>query len=36
MACERSCSVTMSDRREMSQYDSFVLMPSGAGATRPT
>jgi len=35
MACERSCSVTMFDRRVMSQYYSFVIM-LGAGATRLT
>ena len=36
MACERSCSVTMSERRDMPQYDSFVIMHGGAGTTRPT
>jgi len=35
MVCERSCSVTMSDRRVMSQYYSFVIMLGGASATRP-
>jgi len=33
MACERSCYVTMSGRCVMSQYHSFALMLSGAGAT---
>jgi len=36
MASERSCSVTMSDLRVMSQYCSFVIMLSGASATRST
>jgi len=34
MACERSCSVTLSDRRVMSHYHSFVIMLGGAGAWR--
>jgi len=36
MTCERACSDTVSDRRVMSQYRSFVIMLGGAGATRPT
>jgi len=36
MASERSCSVAMFDRRVMSQYRNFVIMISGASATRPT
>jgi len=36
MACERSCSVTISDRRIMSQYHSFVILLDGVDATRPT
>jgi len=35
MASERSCSVAMPDPRVMSQYRSFVIMLSGASATRP-
>jgi len=34
MASERS--VTMSDRRVVSQYHSFVTMLGGSGAIRPT
>jgi len=30
------CSVTMSDRRVVSQYRSFVIMFGAADATRPT
>jgi len=36
MACERSCSVSMSDRCVMSHADSFVIMLGGAGAARLT
>jgi len=36
MASERSCSVAMSDPRVMSQCRNFVIMLSGASATRPT
>jgi len=36
MASERFCSVSMSDPRVMSQYRNFVMMLSGANATRPT
>jgi len=36
MACERSCSVTMFDRRVMSQYHGFVIMLGGGGATQLT
>jgi len=36
MACERFCSITMSDPHVMSQYHSFVIMRDGAGTTRPT
>jgi len=34
MASERSCSVTMSDRRVMSQYHRFVIILGSAGPTR--
>jgi len=36
MTCELSCSVTMSDRRDMSQYHNLVITFCGVGATRPT
>ena len=36
MVCERSCSVTMSGRRVLSQYGSFVITLGGADATLPT
>jgi len=36
LAYERSCSVTMSDHRVMSQYHSFAIVHGGAGVTRPT
>jgi len=36
MASERSCSATMSDRRVMSQYHSFVIILGGVGAAWPT
>ena len=36
MTGEPSCSVTVSDRRVMSQCRSFVVMLGGAGATRLT
>jgi len=36
MASERSCSITMPDRRVMSQFDSFVIILGSAGATCPT
>jgi len=35
MACERSCSVTVSDRCVMSQNHSFAFMLGVAGATHP-
>ena len=33
MASERSCSITMSDHRVVSQYHSFVIILDRAGAT---
>jgi len=36
MASECSCSITMPDRRVMSQYDSFVIILRSASATYPT
>jgi len=36
MASERSCSVTMSDRRVFSRYSRFVTMLGGAGTSAPT
>jgi len=36
MACERSCSVTMSDRRVTSQHHKFVIVLGSGGAIRPT
>ena len=36
VASERSYSVAMSGTRVMSQYRNFVIMLSGASATRPT
>jgi len=35
MACEFSCSVTVSNRHVMAQYHSFVIMLGGSGTTRP-